>query len=96
MDVRKMRRDIRLRKETDPEKVADILERILKESIVLSASEDTIMSKAAIGELKQVRRDMIAGQVNAGEKTSLFVGSFSAVLDEIDKAAKETQEFAKQ
>lgn len=89
MDIRKMRRDVRMRRETDPEKVADTLETILKEAIVLSTTDDGTMNKAAIKELKQIRRGLLAGQIDAGSKTAGFVGSFSGVLDQIDDVEKE-------
>lgn len=89
MDVRKMRRAVQMRKETDPEVVSRTLETILKEAIALSTTEDGAMSRAAVKELQQVRRGMLAGQVNAGEKTAQYVGAFSGVLDQVDEAAKQ-------
>jgi len=48
MDVRKMRRDVKMRKETDPEVVSQTLETILKEAVALSSTDDGAMSKAAL------------------------------------------------
>lgn len=96
MDVRKMRRAVRMRQQTDPEVVSKTLETILHEAIALSTSEDGAMSKAAIKELRQVRKSMMAGQINAGQNTAAYIGSFSAVLDQIDQVSKEAQDEAKE
>lgn len=85
-DVRKMRRAVSLRQETDPEKVATILEVILKEAIVLKTSGFDTLGKGAVNELRNLRRDMIAGQVNAGASTNKVIGMYSHVLDTIDQA----------
>src|SRR5690554_3838866 len=96
MDVRKMRRAIRMRQQTDPEVVSKTLDTILHEAIALSTSGDGVMSKAAIKELRQVRKSMIAGQINAGQNTGAYIASFSAVLDQIDQVSKEVQDEAKE
>jgi hypothetical protein len=96
MDVRKMRRAVRMRQQTDPEVVSKTLETILHEAIALSTSGDGAMSKAAIKELRQVRKSMLAGQVDAGQNTAAYIGSFSAVLDQIDDVSKEAQDSAKE
>ena len=96
MDVRKMRRAVRMRKQTDPEVVSKTLETILHEAIALSTTSDGVMSQAAIKELRQVRRSLVAGQINAGQKTAAHIGAYSAVLDQIDNVSKEVQEDAKE
>ena len=89
MDIRKMRRAVRMRAETDPEVVSQTLETILKEAIALSTSEDGTMSRAAIKEIRQVRKGLLAQQIDAGQNTSRYIGSFSAVLDTINSTADE-------
>jgi hypothetical protein len=91
MDIRKMRRSVKMRAENDPEIVSQTLETILQEAIALSTSGDGTMSRAAIKELKQVRRSLIAQQIDAGDNTAKYLGSFSAVLDTIDQTAAEVE-----
>jgi len=96
MDVRKMRRDVKMRKETDPEVVSQTLETILKEAVALSSTDDGAMSKAALKELSQVRRALVAQQVDAGANTTKFIGAYSAVLDNAESVTQEVSNQSKE
>lgn len=89
-DIRKMKRANRLRLETDPEKVGEILEKILKETIVLSSSGENVISRSALKELHQVRKGLVAQQIDAGSKTANYVAAFSGVLDQLDTSSRKT------
>jgi len=96
MDVRKMRRDVKMRKETDPEVVSQTLETILKEAVALSSTDDGAMSKSALKELSQVRRALVAQQVDAGANTTKFIGAYSAVLDNAESVTQEVSNQSKE
>lgn len=83
-DVRKMKRSIRLREETDPDVVAETLQRILKEAIAIRAANDGRLGKGAVNELKNIRNSLVSGQVNAGAAGSEYMGKISLVLDELE------------
>lgn len=83
MDIRHARRSINLR-DQDPKEVQETLARILQEAVVLQTSDDGALGNAAIRELKQVRRSLVAQQVDAGSRNAEFIGKFSAVLDSVD------------
>lgn len=85
LDVRSMRRSVKIRDETDPNKVSDILEQIIKESIHLQNAGDKGFQKKSLNELKQIRRDLVAGQINAGSKTGQMTAVYSGVIDSIEK-----------
>lgn len=89
LDVRSMRRSAKIRNETDPEKVANILEELLKETIHMQNSGDKSFQKKTFDELKQIRRDLIAGQINAGSKTGQMTAVYSGVIDTITKIESE-------
>lgn len=89
-DVRKLRRSVRLRKESDPELVANILETIMKEAIILRSYNSGRLGKGAVNELRNIRRDLVAGNINAGGRENEFVGKYSAILDQIDKIEAES------
>lgn len=96
MDVRKMRRAVKMRRETDPEVVSQTLETILKEAIVLSSTSDGAMSKAAIKELQQVRRSLVAQQIDAGQNTAKYIGAYSAVLDNVESVTEQVNQESRQ
>jgi hypothetical protein len=91
MDVRKMKRSVRMRAENDPKVVARTLDTLIKESIALSTTDDNAMSRAAVKELQQVRRSLMAGQIDAGQKSASYIGAISGVLDQVGGAAEEAQ-----
>lgn len=92
LNVRSMRRSMSIRDEADPEKVADILEQVVKESIHLQNAGDKGFQKKSMEELRQIRRDLVSGQINAGAKTDQMVGVYSSVIDAIDSMEKKTAE----
>lgn len=91
LNVRAMRRSVNIRNESDPDKVADILEQVVKESIHLQNAGDKGFQKKSIEELRQIRRDLVSGQINAGSKTDQMVGVYSSVIDAIDNMEKKTE-----
>lgn len=95
-DVRKMRRSIGLRGEQDPEVVAETLNTILKEAIAVRAATGGRLGKGAVKELRNIRRALIAGQIDSGSKTAEFVGKYSAIIDQIadveTKVSKEAKD----
>jgi len=92
MDVRKMRRSVKLRGETDPEVVAQTLDTILKEAITLRSFNSGGIGRSAVNEMRNIRRDLIANRIKTGDKTGEFVGKYSIVLDQIDKIERESSE----
>lgn len=85
-DLRKMRRSVRLRTEEDPEVIVNILNTILKEAITLRSYDSGRIGRNAVREIRDIRRDLIAGQVNpGGNRTGEFVAKYSAVLDQIEQ-----------
>lgn len=89
LDLRSMRRSNALRKEDDPNKVASILEDIIKESIHLQTGGDKNFQRKSMAELKQIRRDLVAGQINAGDQTGKMTVVYSSVIDALSKAENE-------
>ena len=89
LDLRSMRRSNALRNETDPTKVANILEDLIKESIHLQHGGDKGFQRKSMAELKQIRRDLVAGQINAGDKTGKMTVVYSSVIDALSKAEQE-------
>ncbi len=89
-DIRKMRRSVALRGESDPVVVANALETILKEAVMVQGMDSGgRLGKAAVNEIKNLRSDLVAGQIDAGGKTSQIMGQFSLVLDQFENAAAE-------
>lgn len=89
LDLRSMRRSNALRNETDPTKVANILEELIKESIHLQNGGDKGFQRKSMAELKQIRRDLVAGQINAGDSTGKMTVIYSSVIDALSKAEQE-------
>ena len=85
LEVRSMRRSAQLRNETDPNKVANILEDLVKEAVHLQSGGDKNFQKKSMAELKQIRRDLLAGQINAGDKTAKLSVVYSSVIDSLTK-----------
>lgn len=85
-ELQMMRRNIQMR-DAPPEQVAQMLQALLTEAINLQNSGSRAFQKKALDELRQVRKDMIAGQISAGGATSNFVGTFSHVIDQIESLA---------
>lgn len=82
-DLRRMRRSLRLHDMSDPKEVQATLEQILIEAIHMQNVGNRRYQQKALDELKQVRRDMVAGQVRAGN-TEKFVGLYGHVIDQIE------------
>lgn len=85
LEVRSMRRSAQIRNETDPNKVAAILEDLVKESVHLQSGGDKNFQKKSMAELKQIRRDLVAGQINAGDATGKMTVVYSSVIDSLSK-----------
>ena len=83
-DVKKMKRAIRLRNSTDPAANAIILDNILKESLmarqILGPSR---LGRNAVDEIKNVRNDLIAGNIDVGELSKEYIAKFTTVYNEI-------------
>jgi len=90
-DVRKMKRSIRLRGESDPEVVASALDSILKESIAVKSADSGLMGKGAMNELRNLRSDLIARQLDAGSRTGELISKMSMVLDEMESIEADQQ-----
>lgn len=91
-DVRKMRRSLKMRKEQDPEVVAETLDTVLKEAIAVRSMVGGRLGKGAENELRNIRRSLVAGQINPGDRTTEFVGKYSAIIDRIDKSSQKARE----
>lgn len=89
LDLRSMRRSTAIRNEDDPDKVAKILESIIKESIHVQNGGDKGFQRKSMAELKQIRRDLVAGQINAGAKTGQMTAIYSSVIDALSKVESE-------
>lgn len=83
-----------LRGETDHNKSAEMLSQILKEAIHLQGSGSKLYQKRALEELKQVRKDMVNQQINAGSATSTYIASYSRVIDSIEQFTEENKDSA--
>lgn len=89
LDVRNMQRSVALRNELDPKKVVEVLQQILQDSVVSSASNSRAFQKKAYEELVNIRRDLAAGQINAGVATGPMTGIFSHLIDQMDNLQNE-------
>lgn len=85
LQVRSMRRSDQIRNETDPDKVANILENLIKESIHLQNGGDKSFQKRSMAELRQIRQDLVAGQINAGARNTELTVVYSSVIDALSK-----------
>jgi putative sterol carrier protein len=88
-DLRRMRRSTTLRDGSNPDDVAATLEKILFEAINLQNSGSRSHQSKSLAELKQIRKDLVAGQVNAGSKGNQFVGLYGHVIDQIEGMAQD-------
>ena len=88
LDIRKARRATKLRG-NDEDVVANTLERIMQEAIVLQESGTNTFSKSALKEMRQIRKDLVAGQIDAGTQQAAYIGKFSSILDNIDNIDSE-------
>lgn len=95
-DVRKMRRSLRLRKEQDPEVVSETLSTILREAIAVRSATGGRLGKGAVNELRNIRRALIAGQIDSGSKSAEFVGKYSMIIDQIAETETKVKKEAKQ
>lgn len=84
-DIKKMRRVIKMRESTDPAEVASILDTVLREVIMVRESTGGRIGANAIRELRDIRSDMIAGQIDVGQNSGRMIAKYSIVLDELDK-----------
>src|SRR5690554_6903700 len=84
MGLKQARRAVRMR-DSEPEQVANIIQRAMQQAIVLQKSGDDKLAKLSAKELRQIRKDLIAGQVDAGAETEIIVGKISGLLDTIDE-----------
>lgn len=84
MGLKQARRAVRMR-DSEPEQVAEIIQRAMQQAIILQKSGDDKLAKLSAKELRQIRKDLIAGQVDAGAETEIIVGKISGLLDTIDE-----------
>lgn len=82
MGLKQARRAVRLR-EADPEKVNDIITKAMQQAIILQKSGDEKLAKMSEKELRQIRKDLLARQVDGGAETEVLVGKLSGLLDTI-------------
>jgi len=92
INARNAKRSNAIRKETDTDKVTQQLEAILMESINVQNSDSKNFQVRALKELKQLRSDMITGQINAGAKSNQYVGVYSHVIDQLEEMTASTIE----
>lgn len=90
LNMRSARRSHTIRNESDPAEVAKQLESILFEAINIQNADDRGFQLRALKELKQLRADMVAGQINAGSSGHKFVGLYSHVIDQLDNLTNTT------
>lgn len=88
--MRNAQRSNAIRGESDPSKVAAQLESILFEAINVQNAGDKEFQIRALKELKQLRSDMVTGQINAGAKGYKYVGLYSHVIDQLDELTQST------
>ena len=85
-DVRQMRRTVALRSESDPEVVAETLDTILREAIAVRTASGGRLGRGAENELKNIRNALLANKIDAGSKSTEFVGKYSAIVDQLERA----------
>jgi hypothetical protein len=90
-NVKAGRRNMRLRGQS-PEESLEELKNILIESIHIQNSGSKILQKKSLEELKQLRQDMMAGQISAGSKTNQVVGSYTHVIGQIEEMLDQTNQ----
>lgn len=90
-DIRRMRRNIQMRLKTNPEEVGEMIDLMLAEAIALRATDGGVLGKGAIKELKQVRKDILAGQITTGGQGSDYITKISLVLDQIEGIEQESK-----
>jgi hypothetical protein len=91
LDIRKMRRSQNLRN-LSPEAAQKELETILFESLNLQNSGSRTFQKSALKELEQIRKDLLAKQINAGTKQDKFVGVYSHIIDQLNAMEKDNED----
>jgi hypothetical protein len=91
-NIRAGRRNIKLRGESDPQAALAELQAILIEAIHVQNSGSKGMQKRALEELKQIRRDMVAGHISAGSKTNQAVGTYTHVIDQVESMLDQTRQ----
>lgn len=90
IDLRQMRRSIKLREETDPEAVANILEQILKEAVHVQSSGSRSFQKRALQEMKQVQKDLVHNKIGAVNDSAKYVGLYGHVIDALESFSGES------
>lgn len=95
LDVKNAKRSLALRAETDPAKVVQILESVMRDAVVAQASGSRTFQKKSLDELTQIRKDLVAGQVKAGAATGPMVGIYSNLLDQMNSIQSQNKKSAK-
>lgn len=90
IDIRKARRAIQMR-DMNTEDAAAMLEAILKEAVVVTASGSSTFQKKALEEVEQIRRDLLTNQINAGNRQSQLIGAYSHVADQLNAIHENAQ-----
>lgn len=84
LDIRKMKRSLSLREDLEPEQIVATLDHILREAVAVQSTGNQRFQKNAANELKNIRNDLLAGQVKAGARTPEYVTKYSLILDNLE------------
>lgn len=95
LDVRNMKRSLTLRQEPDQAKIVEVLEQILKDAVVSQASGSRTFQKKAYEEMVQIRKDLLARQINAGASQEAMVGIYSHMIDQMNRMQSENAHSSK-
>ena len=71
-----------------PEQTIATLQDILREALHVQSSGSAFFADRALKELKQIRQDMTAGQINAGSRTAQISGTYGHVIDQLESLTK--------
>lgn len=88
--VLSIRRSEKIRDAETPEDASRMLRGALMRAVQLQQTGNKRMQNNALNEIKQLRSDMVAGQVDAGMYTGEMVGVYGHVIDQIERMHSES------
>lgn len=95
MDVRNAQRAIKLRGIQDPKEVTDLLEKVLRDAVVAQSSGSRTFEAKSLQEMVQIRKDLVAGQINAGASKDAMVGMYSHLIDQMNTVQRDSSSVTK-
>lgn len=84
--TRNVYRNMQLRNNDDPKDVMNQLSNILQEAIHMQSSGSKPFANAALKELRQIRTDVIAGNINAGAQQNKMMGVYTHVINQLENS----------